>query len=846
MFVHRSPIFLRVCRVAAIAAATAAGLLALPVDSHAQAAPTIVGSLANFDAVNDTEGEKEGFEIQLEGLEPNDITRVFGQSGATCYIRYCIGSITPYGTPGVAPFGVYVRWTANFDAATQTFTTPPNAPGNGHGTPTRVGNPHPMPVTGEACWSIGAGAGYAESGCEHFGVSTTAGRFPAATKAVTYRWLVADPAAPGNLVPASPTLVPPVPISHPIVQGAILAGAADVQVVAPAAPPVAPLHRYGKAQWVKVYKTELDRDADLDELVGGHPNNVVPNADNNIGAAETEWKLLQLDVKNPDKGGSRLVSHGTPGGGKHAVLRRYEFYKYAGAVVPPGGTSGGGKNGGPVLSTNDQEASLLCTRATPGDLTTECVAPGPGEVGDFFGAQMAAQNLGNLITPSISWPPPASIVYGTALSDAQLNATATAGGAPVAGTFAYTPAPGTFLQAGTRTLQVVFTPADAATFGTQSMTMTIAVEKAPLTVVADHQTKVYGSADPLLSFVATGLQAGDTAATALSGGLAVEIGSNVGSYTIGAGTLATTSNYTLVFTGSTLDITPGGLTIPAGSDSKVYGTAFAPTAFTVAGLLNSDTVASVTLTSAGSGASAPVGSYDIAPSAAIGTGLTNYTISYLPGALAVTPALLSITADAQTKVAGTVDPPLTFVVGGLQAGDTAATVLSGALTRAPGEAAGSYAIAQGTLAANGNYAVAFTGNTFVITAAPPPPPPPPPPTEISIAPIAPQTNTDGDEVHLRAVVSRSSSPAPMSIGVGSSLRHGDADENDEVEPRGRFSIAGLNGLRIEGNGEINGRIKANVTATTTFDVIVTVTVNGATATQHIAWTVNPAAGRRGG
>src|ERR1700704_5551731 len=111
-------------RVAMIAGALAASLLALPVASHAQTAPTIVGSLANFDVVNETEGEKEGFEIQLEGLEPSDIIRVFGQSGGTCYIRYCIGTITPYGTPGVAPFGVFVRWTANYNPAAQKFTTP--------------------------------------------------------------------------------------------------------------------------------------------------------------------------------------------------------------------------------------------------------------------------------------------------------------------------------------------------------------------------------------------------------------------------------------------------------------------------------------------------------------------------------------------------------------------------------------------------------------------------------------------------------------------------------------------------------------------------------------------------
>src|SRR5438128_819646 len=144
MSVSRCLRFVSGRRIAALGCSLAAGLVAAPHVVHAQTtAPTIVGSLANFDAVNDTEGEKQGFEIQLEGLEPNDITRVFGQAGATCYIRYCIGSITPYGTPGVAPFGVYVRWAAHYDAATQTFTTPLTVPGGGHVTPSRVGNPNP-------------------------------------------------------------------------------------------------------------------------------------------------------------------------------------------------------------------------------------------------------------------------------------------------------------------------------------------------------------------------------------------------------------------------------------------------------------------------------------------------------------------------------------------------------------------------------------------------------------------------------------------------------------------------------------------------------------------------------
>ena len=44
-------------------------------------------------------------------------------------------------------------------------------------------------------------------------------------------------------------------------------------------------------------------------------------------------------------------------------------------------------------------------------------------------------------TPTITWATPADIVYGTALSATQLNATAS-----VPGTFVYTPAAGTVLR----------------------------------------------------------------------------------------------------------------------------------------------------------------------------------------------------------------------------------------------------------------------------------------------------------------------------------------------------------------------------------------------------------------
>ena len=63
--------------------------------------------------------------------------------------------------------------------------------------------------------------------------------------------------------------------------------------------------------------------------------------------------------------------------------------------------------------------------------------------------------------PAIHWESPAPIGYGTALGGTQLNATASGvGGVSLAGEFAYTPAAGTILSAGSHVLVVDFTPND--------------------------------------------------------------------------------------------------------------------------------------------------------------------------------------------------------------------------------------------------------------------------------------------------------------------------------------------------------------------------------------------------
>src|SRR5439155_12116185 len=98
-------------------------------------------------------------------------------------------------------------------------------------------------------------------------------------------------------------------------------------------------------------------------------------------------------------------------------------------------------------------------------------------------------------------------------------------------------------------------------------------------------------------------------------------------------------NYTSRYVNGKLTVDPVSLTITASNRTKNYGVAvtFAGTEFTPSGLLNNDTVTSVTLTSAGAAATAPVSGspYDIVPSVAVGTGLGNYTISYVNGRLTV-------------------------------------------------------------------------------------------------------------------------------------------------------------------------------------------------------------------
>ena len=80
-------------------------------------------------------------------------------------------------------------------------------------------------------------------------------------------------------------------------------------------------------------------------------------------------------------------------------------------------------------------------------------------------------------TPAISWSTPTPITYGSPLSAAQLDATAS-----VPGSFSFTPAEGAMLTAGTHTPTATFTPSDEANYTKAYAAVSLTVAKAKATI----------------------------------------------------------------------------------------------------------------------------------------------------------------------------------------------------------------------------------------------------------------------------------------------------------------------------------------------------------------------------
>ena len=132
----------------------------------------------------------------------------------------------------------------------------------------------------------------------------------------------------------------------------------------------------------------------------------------------------------------------------------------SGAAVCAGTQNGMPANGGDLLKTSSVGTVQLTAHAS-----------------DVVGNHVEAAQTVQIVkaTPTLTWPAPAPISYGTKLSAIQLNATASANSLPLPGTFSYSPPAGTVLAPGSQTLSVTFTPTDSTDYTTVSKSVTISV-----------------------------------------------------------------------------------------------------------------------------------------------------------------------------------------------------------------------------------------------------------------------------------------------------------------------------------------------------------------------------------
>jgi hypothetical protein len=206
----------------------------------------------------------------------------------------------------------------------------------------------------------------------------------------------------------------------------------------------------------------------------------------------------------------------------------------------------------------------------------------------------------------------------------------------------------------------------------------LSITPRPITVTADAQSKVYGSADPALTYqVTNGMLLGSGTFSELlnfdgvpnfSGELSRVSGESVGDYAIEQGNLSAGTNYVLSYVGAKLTITRKVLLAQADDKSRVFGQTNPVFTVTFSGLVNGDgTDALDSLPTAGSAAtpaSAP-GSYAITLT---GGADDNYEFNLAAGTLTITtPASVSITSiirfpDSSIRLSGTGETNIVYTV----------------------------------------------------------------------------------------------------------------------------------------------------------------------------------------
>ena len=247
-----------------------------------------------------------------------------------------------------------------------------------------------------------------------------------------------------------------------------------------------------------------------------------------------------------------------------------------------------------------------------------------------------------------------------------------------------------------------------------------AITPAALTVTPEG-ARTYGSLDTVYSPTFTGFVLGegpDSLDGTLTHSTDATLASDAGTYGLTASGLSD-PNYAITFADGTLTIDTATLTVTADDAARGYGAANPAFTATYDGFVldqDADDLGGTLDFATDARPDSDVGTYRVTPG---GQTSRNYTIAYAPGALAITPAALTVTANDATRTYGAADPAFSATYDGLVLGQTAAD-LTGALdftnTALPASGVGTYSLTPGGQTSR-NYAITYAPGAFAITPA---------------------------------------------------------------------------------------------------------------------------------
>ncbi len=357
-----------------------------------------------------------------------------------------------------------------------------------------------------------------------------------------------------------------------------------------------------------------------------------------------------------------------------------------------GETQGSATTGAPTLSTTATDSSPVGTY--PITLSQDTLAA----TNYTFTCVNGVLKITRII-PVITWSDPADITYGTPLSGTQLNATAS-----VPGTFVFNPASGTVVGGGTHVLSAIFTPKDTAHYATVTKTVSLTINKAAATVALGNLTQTYTGIARVVT--ATTHPAGLPVSLTYDGSATAP--KAAGSYAVVA--TINSPNYQGSST-DTLIVNKAKATIALGQLAQNYN-----------GLPR---IVTATTTPAGL-AVAITYDGDATPPTAAGTYAISTTVTSpnyqgsATGTLVVNKAVLTVKANALSKVQGAANPTLTYTMTGFKSSDTQVSATTGdpalSTTATDSSPVGTYpiTITQDTLAAS-NYSFTFVNGVLTVT-----------------------------------------------------------------------------------------------------------------------------------